>query len=63
MTLTTRMIQTYDKFGHELALEPAECRTARAGTLGYQLCTRPEGHEGNHRSQDGREYSDGSPND
>jgi hypothetical protein len=29
-----------------------QCQAVRPGTLGYQCCLRPEGHRGQHVSQD-----------
>lgn len=33
-----------------------ECKVTQAGTLGYQRCELPVGHDGKHRSQDRKEY-------
>lgn len=37
----------------------AECRVIRPGTLGYQKCQKPQGHVGDHKSQDGIDWADG----
>lgn len=32
------------------------CGTVRPGTLGYQRCVLPDGHDGPHKSQDSQRY-------
>lgn len=36
--------------------DPDACHAVQPGTLGYQMCQKPSGHKGKHRSQDGKTY-------